>query len=131
MQENVKGSPVIAEAQTFDLYRMSSRYAWYTGLPDVVGWDWHQRQERGALPTEFITARGSEVSKFYTTADMIFALDFIKNYNVRYIIAGPMEQAYYRDSIGLAKFETMVTKNQLTIAYHNPGVTIYEVKTSN
>jgi uncharacterized membrane protein len=44
---------------------MSSRYTWNTGLPDVVGWDYHQRQERGALPTQFISERGAKVSLFY------------------------------------------------------------------
>jgi uncharacterized membrane protein len=128
MQAHVTGSPVIAEAQSFDLYRMSSRYAWYTGLPDVVGWDYHQRQERGAAPTEFITQRGQEVTNFYLSPDPSFALMFLKKYQVHYIIVGPMEQAYYRDSNGLAKFETMVAQGQLAVAYHNPGVTIYEVK---
>jgi YYY domain-containing protein len=65
LQANVPGSPVIAEAQTFSLYKMSSRFAWNTGLPNVVGWDWHQRQQRGAAPTGFISTRGAEISLFY------------------------------------------------------------------
>ncbi|MDW8327214.1 MAG: DUF2298 domain-containing protein, partial [Anaerolineales bacterium] len=65
LQDNVDGSPVLVEAQTFELYKMSSRYAWNTGLPNVVGWDWHQRQQRGAAPTQFISRRGAQVSVFY------------------------------------------------------------------
>jgi uncharacterized membrane protein len=127
MQENVTGSPVIAEAQSFDLYRLSSRYAWYTGLPDVVGWDWHQRQERGAAPTEFITQRGQEVTNFYLSPDPDFALVFLRKYQVRYVIVGPMELAYYRDSGGLRKFDQMAAAGQLVVVHRNPGVTIYKV----
>jgi YYY domain-containing protein len=127
MQDNVQGSPVIAEAQSFDLYRLSSRYAWFTGLPDVVGWDWHQRQQRAAMPTESITQRGNEVTNFYLNPDPNQVGDFLKKYDVRYIIVGPMEQAYYFPSGGLAKFEAMVARGQLAVAYQNPGVTIYQV----
>jgi hypothetical protein len=38
-----------------------------------------------------------------------------------------MEQAYYRDSGGLEKFDGMVAQGQLTVAYRNTGVTIYKV----
>jgi uncharacterized membrane protein len=159
MQDNVKGSPVIVEAQSFALYRMSSRYAWNTGLPDVVGWDWHQRQERGALPTQFISERGAKVSLFYCVGAAFgpqdleryqacagtlsyyqeagsllenpgqaedYALSFIRDYDAHYVVVGPMERAYYPPE-GLAKFDTMVARGLLTVAYHNPGVTIYEV----
>jgi uncharacterized membrane protein len=128
MQDNVRGSPVIVEAQSFDLYRMSSRYAWNTGLPNVVGWDWHQRQERAAVPTGFITERGNEITAFYNTTDTGAALAFLKKYDARYVIVGPMEQAYYGNSGGLNKFDQLLAAGQLDIAYQNPGVVVYGVK---
>jgi uncharacterized membrane protein len=127
MQDNVQGSPVIVEAQSFDLYRMSSRYTWNTGLPDVVGWDFHTRQHYGAIPTEFVTTRGNEIIAFYNGLDIKAALDFIHRYDARYIIVGPMEQAYYGPSGGLGKFDAMVSQGSLSVAYRNPGVTIYAV----
>ena len=126
LQANVQGSPVIVEAQTFDLYRLSSRYAWNTGLPNVVGWDWHQRQQRGAGPTGFITERGVQVTEFYLTVDEAAAEEFLREYDVRYIIVGPMERAYYPDT-GLAKFETLAAAGRLERVYTNPGVTVYAV----
>lgn len=161
LQDNVQGSPVIVESQTFDLYKMSSRYAWNTGLPNVVGWDWHQRQQRGAGPTGYISHRGAEVSLFYCLGStlaledigrykacgdvLVFAPDlggllqepdaaetwadeFIRQYDVRYIIVGPQERAYYPPD-GLAKFERMAAQGRLAVAYRNEGVTIYEVRT--
>jgi uncharacterized membrane protein len=127
MQENVKGSPVIAEAQSFDLYRMSSRYTWFTGLPDVVGWDYHTRQHNAAIPTQFITERGNDIIVFYSEPDIDGALAFIKKFDVRYIVVGPMERAYYEATGGLSKFDEMVAQGSLSIAHQNPGTIIYAV----
>jgi uncharacterized membrane protein len=127
IQDNIKGSPVIAEAQSFDLYKMSSRYTWFTGLPDVVGWDYHTRQHNAAIPTQFITERGNDIIVFYTEADIEGALAFIQKYDVRYIIVGPMERAYYEASGGLAKFDAMVSQGSLAIVHQNPGTLIYAV----
>jgi len=127
IQDHVPGSPVIAEAQSFDLYRMSCRYAWFTGLPNVVGWDWHQRQQRAAIDTRFVTERGIETSRFYTDPGADHARAFIRKHDVRYVVVGPLEHAYYRSSGGLEKFERMTAEGLLSVAYRNPGVVIYRV----
>ena len=48
-------------------------------------------------------------------------------FGVRYIIIGPMEQAYYAPSGGLGKFDAMVSQGLLSVPHRNPGVTIYAV----
>jgi YYY domain-containing protein len=45
MQDNIQGSPVVLEAWA-NLYRWGSRVSVYTGLPTVIGWDWHENQQR-------------------------------------------------------------------------------------
>jgi YYY domain-containing protein len=127
MQANIPGSPVIVEAQSPNLYRLSSRYSWNTGLPDVVGWDWHQRQQRAATDTRFITERGLEVTRFYSHLGIEEALAFLRKYQVSYIVVGPLEKSYYRSSGGLGKFEAMMEQGLVKMAYRNPGVSVYQV----
>jgi uncharacterized membrane protein len=69
LQENVQGSPVIAEANLRALYRWGSRYTINTGLPSVVGWEWHQQQQRAVNPGTWVTERIAEVDDFYLTTD--------------------------------------------------------------
>ena len=102
MQDHVQGSPVIVEANTVE-YRWGSRFTIYTGLPGVVGWNWHQRQQRAITPSEWVTNRVDEIGTFYRTDNRPWTVDFLRRYNVRYIIVGQLEKAYY-SGIGLEKF---------------------------
>jgi uncharacterized membrane protein len=102
MQDNVKGSPVIVEANCPE-YRWCTRFTIYTGLPGVVGWNWHERQQRTMTP-ELVEERISDVDNFYTRPDAQAAQAFLKKYNVKYIVLGELERAEYQGA-GLAKFE--------------------------
>jgi uncharacterized membrane protein len=103
MQENVPGSPVIVEANSGRLYQWFSRYTIYTGLPGVLGWDNHQRQQRALLPSNWVNDRLVEINLFYQTPDVDAAVSFLEKYDVRYIILGQLERLNY-PSIGLEKF---------------------------
>jgi uncharacterized membrane protein len=106
MQDNVQGSPVIVETNCPE-YRWCSRFTIYTGLPGVVGWNWHQRQQRGSIvPSDWITGRIDEISNFYNTTDPAQAEAFLKKYNVKYIVVGQLEHIYY-PGLGLDKFKTL------------------------
>jgi YYY domain-containing protein len=123
LQDHVKGSPVIVEGNT-DLYRWGSRISIYTGLPAVIGWDWHQKQQRwGFQPS--VDVRRRDVAQFYNTASPAEAEAFLDTYGVRYIYVGQLEQAFYAPQ-GIAKFEQMEGK-RLALRYQNGGVKIYEV----
>jgi YYY domain-containing protein len=125
MQENVKGSPVIVEANLRDLYRWGSRFSIYTGLPGVVGWEWHQQQQRTTLPGSWVSERIFEVENFYLTDDWEQAADFLRKYNVRYIIVGHQERGKYPGP-GLEKFE--LANGVLWQEVYREGATvIYEV----
>jgi YYY domain-containing protein len=104
LQQNAQGSPVIVEANLRNLYRWGSRFSIYTGLPGVVGWEWHQQQQRAVNPGTWVTQRIMEVDEFYQTTDLKRAVDFLRKYDVRYIIVGQQERGHYPGT-GLDKFE--------------------------
>ena len=124
MQENIVGSPVIVEANTPE-YRWGSRFTIYTGLPGVVGWNWHQRQQRSVANSDIVVARVEDVGEFYATEDRAVAVNFIETYDVQYIIVGQLERAYYTGS-GILKFEEW--NGELWHEVYRDGVTvIYEI----
>ena len=103
MQENVNGSPVIVEANSGRLYQWFSRFTIYTGLPGVLGWDNHQRQQRALLPPDWVNTRLAEINQFYLTTSEQEAQAFLQKYDVRYIILGQLERINYPGE-GLDKF---------------------------
>ena len=125
MQENVQGSPVIVEANLRNLYRWGSRFSIYTGLPGVVGWEWHQQQQRTSVPASWISDRIAEVDNFYYTTDLLEANEFLKKYNVRYIIVGQQERGHYPGE-GLDKFDTAEGLLWREV-YRDAETSIYEV----
>jgi uncharacterized membrane protein len=128
MQDNVQGSPAIVEANCTE-YRWCTRFTIYTGLPGVVGWNWHQRQQRGSASTN-IQQRVDEIGMFYTTQDIEWTRAFLKKYLVKYIVVGQLERNIYPAldpaADGLAKFEQYDGKYWKEV-YHDKNTTIYEV----
>ena len=66
LRENVSGSPVILEGNA-PLYHWGSRVSIYTGLPTVIGWDWHQKQQRSIIDSSIIDRRIESVTNLYNT----------------------------------------------------------------
>jgi uncharacterized membrane protein len=107
-----------------ELYRWGGRFSIYTGLPAVLGWDWHQTQQRGDL-AYMVQQRMIEQDSFYNTTDVDTALDFLAKYDVGYVIVGQLERYYYGAN-GIAKFETGLD-GALRPVFENETLTIYEV----
>jgi YYY domain-containing protein len=129
LQENVPGSPVVLEAVT-PLYHWGSRISIYTGLPTVIGWDWHQKQQRGHYH-DMIERRLSDVRTMYSTPDIPTLLRLLYKYNVSYIYVGELERNYY-PAAGLAKFEALAREGRiLRLAYQEGPVSIYQVVGAN
>ncbi len=128
MQDNVIGSPVIVEANCSE-YRWCTRFTINTGLPSVVGWNWHQRQQRGVFAPQ-VQTRVDEVSMFYNTTDIQLVLNFLKKYDVKYIVVGQLERNIYPPlpelPDGLAKFKEYEGVHW-KIVYQDLETTIYEV----
>ncbi|GAP10516.1 protein containing Chlor_Arch_YYY domain [Bellilinea caldifistulae] len=125
MQENVKGSPVIVEANT-PLYRWGSRFSIYTGLPTIIGWDWHQRQQRAAVQNDFtVQNRILDVAEIYNSLSKEVVRELLDRYAVQYIIVGQLEQAYYEPA-GLSKFPQWDGELWKEV-YRDMDTVIYEV----
>jgi uncharacterized membrane protein len=125
MQENVSGSPVIVEANSGNLYRWYTRFTIYTGLPNVLGWEWHQQQQRAVNPASWVNSRLLEINQFYQTEDIHAALDFLSKYDVRYIVVGGLERVTYAGP-GLDKFPAF-NGNYWREVYREGDTVIYEV----
>ncbi len=125
LRANVIGSPVILEGNA-PLYHWASRVSIYTGLPTVIGWDWHQKQQRSIIDGGIIDRRMETVRTIYNTRDPQIALAQMERFDVRYVYIGELEMAFY-DHAGLAKFDAMARAGTLALVYQNPGVTIYQV----
>lgn len=123
MLDTIDGTPTILEGNA-PLYHWGSRFSVYTGLPTVMGWDWHQRQQRAAYPAR-IEERQKDVAAAYTSPDPEVAWGVIRKYGVGYVVVGSLERAYYAPG-GLEKFDRMVGRG-LDAAYRANGVTIYRV----
>jgi YYY domain-containing protein len=102
MQDNIFGTPTIIEANLPE-YRWGNRVSIYTGLPTVIGWNWHQRQQRVINPSDWVFSRVDDVSKFYSEPDINQTLKIIDKYNIEYVVIGQLEKAVYPPE-GIEKF---------------------------
>ncbi|MFN0146564.1 MAG: DUF2298 domain-containing protein, partial [Dehalococcoidia bacterium] len=122
LRDNVQGSPVIAEA-VGPLYHWTGRISWNTGLPAVIGWDWHQVQQR--LDYEpLIQQRRIDMTNLYRTPDPGFVGEVVARYNVRYIVVGT-EETVMGTPEGLAKFDGIPW---LEPVFESGPYRIYEVR---
>jgi uncharacterized membrane protein len=127
MHRNIPGSPVVAEAHSGNPYRsIGNRISMYTGLPSIVGWDWHQRQQRATTPGWLVASRVNDVSLLYNTEDIRQAQELLDKYNVGYVYVGNLETVYYSPA-GLYKFDQMAADGLLEEVYRNRGTSIYRV----
>ena len=78
-------------------------------------------------PPNLITDRVEAIDEFFTSPIETTALEFISRYDVRYVIVGDYERAYYPYE-GLQKFERMLGTGYLKIAYRNATTTVYEAQ---
>lgn len=120
-RENIAGSPTIIEGVT-PLYRWGNRFSVYTGLPTVIGWDFHQSQQRRDYSDQ-VRDRRESVNAFYGSSDTHEALRVLQRYEVRYVFVGELERSYYPRA-GISKIDGLPG---VTLVYDRSGVQIYEV----
>ena len=118
---NVEGTPVVLEASVPE-YRWGSRISKYTGLPSVLGWRWHQAQQRGPYAPQ-VDARLRDVQLMFNAPQATAVTTLLDRYQVRYVYLGDLERAYYT-APGIAKFGT--APELFRRVYEADGVEVFE-----
>jgi YYY domain-containing protein len=121
LRRNVAGTPVLLEAQG-PSYQEFGRISMLTGLPTLLGWDYHVKQ-RGNPESE-IETRKNVVRSIYSHTEAARALAYLRRYRVGYVYVGPLERKTY-PAAGLQKFRT--NPDHFPLVYENPEVQIYRV----
>jgi uncharacterized membrane protein len=107
-------------------YRWGGRISIYTGLPTILGWPWHQTQQRFAY-REQVDERSSHVRRVYETTDADIAVGLMRRYGVSYVVVGDLERLNY-GAAGLAKFERMEEEGLLSKVYANEKTAIFRTE---
>jgi YYY domain-containing protein len=123
LRHNVDGSPVILEAQ-LSAYRWGGRISSNTGLPTVLGWTWHEKQQRPGYHRE-VDQRVADIATIYGGVGLFDSIrPLLDTYHVELIYVGDLERAVYGDP-ALARFADAADRGQLDVLYDANGVTIY------
>ncbi|GIW06206.1 MAG: hypothetical protein KatS3mg060_1011 [Dehalococcoidia bacterium] len=107
--------------------RWGGRFSVHTGMPAVLGWEFHQsEQRRGYLG--MVGERARDVDRFYSSGDPAEARAILERYRPAFVAVGELEARFYPAS-GLAGVRSL-EGSALEVAYRNEKVTIYRVRTS-
>ena len=118
---NVRGLPVLLEAQG-PPYQDFTRLSMHTGLPTVLGWDYHVFQ-RGHTQAE-IDRRKLDVALAYTSADETVVRRVLLRTHVALVAVGNLERRTFPGG-NLARFEAWT--DLLTPVYRNPEFVLFAV----
>jgi YYY domain-containing protein len=124
LRQNIEGSPVVLEAFT-PSYRWGARISVNTGLPTIIGWKWHQEQQRFEY-RHLIEERITDVGTIYNgnpNTEIIF--DLLAKYEVEYIYIGDVESIYYSPT-GISKLKSGLN-GTLSTVFSSDTVTIMRV----
>ncbi len=127
LRANVPGAPVVAESPT-TIYRWGGRISVYTGLPTVMAWDWHAKQQHWGYVHE-VEARFDDARELFATRDVRRARALLSRFNVGLVYVGELERSIY-PAEALAKFDRMAALGVRQI-YRDGATVIYRVDPSS
>ena len=106
-------------------YSSHARMATYSGLPTILGWDFHEIQWRGG--SELVNPRREDVRNLYCTPDWGQAQAILGKYDVRYVVVGQLEYSTYVQNPDTCPggLEEQKFANHMNVVFHADGVTIY------
>ncbi|MEA3334394.1 MAG: DUF2298 domain-containing protein [Chloroflexota bacterium] len=93
LRDNVPGQANILEA-TGGSYTYSGRMAAMTGLPTLLGWDFHEFQWRGTRDEQNL--RRPDIDRIYRDAANAELEALIDQWNIDFVIVGELERSTYQ-----------------------------------
>ena len=124
LQDNVPGTPIIAEAKIGYYREGGMRVAAYTGLPSILG-GLHQNEQR---PASQIGERDFVVNEFWATPSPDRVKALIDELNISYIYIGQVERITYGNQVD-DKFEQLYQQGHLELVFENEKTKIYRRST--
>lgn len=119
LDENVAGLPGIAEAHG-PSYQEYGRFSANTGLPTIVGWDYHVFQ-RGK-PRPALERRVADTASLFASSERT-AGGVLSTYGTRFVVSGKEERDGPGGGAGLRRLPGL-----LVPAFSRPNVTLYRVR---
>jgi len=87
-----------------DSYSEYSRISETSGVPTLLGWEFHERQWHGS--DELFADRVGDIETIYTTRDEQELRQLIDKYSLTMVVVGPRERSTYRN-IKMSLFDTL------------------------
>jgi YYY domain-containing protein len=114
----IVGIPVVLEAHGAS-YQAFSRVSMNTGLPTLLGWEYHLFQQ--GRSRDEIDARARDVREIYQGTDTARLDALLRNYRVDYIFVGPLERQTYGSGVA----ERFANSGLVEAVFKSGDVTIF------
>ncbi len=101
-------------------YSGYGRISTHTGLPTVLGWDFHEWQWRGSWTEQ--GSRKADIERLYTTRDPAVAHQIVDQYGITLVYIGPLERQTFRP-VSESKFSAFMTE-----VYRTDEVVIFALR---
>lgn len=110
------GDHVLVEAAGDD-YQYTSRVSSFTGIPTIIGWQFHEYMWRGNNPDGWYAQRGSDVRSIYE--DPGKTIQLMEQYHADLLYVGPLENEKYTLSLPQSELRTLYQNRDVVIYQHD------------
>ena len=109
------GSHILVEA-TGDDYQYTSRVSSFTGVPTIIGWQFHEYMWRGDNPKGWYGQRSKDIQTIYEDPDQTIRL--MNQYKADLLYVGPVEHEKYAVLLPLEGLQELYRNRDVTIYHH-------------
>ncbi len=112
---SLPGDHIIVEAAGDD-YQYTSRVSSFTGIPTIVGWQFHEYMWRGNDPEGWYGERGHHIQSLYEDPEQTISL--MERYQADLLYVGPEEMKKYNISIDDTRLQELYRNRDVVIYQH-------------